>query len=67
VEDAVCDELLLKVPEVARRLGLGRSFVYQRLLQSGALPSVKVAGARRVLASDLEEFVRGLRAMNEEG
>lgn len=57
----MCDQLLLKVPDVARRLGLGRSFVYQHLIQSGTLPSIKVGGARRVLASDLEEFVRGLR------
>lgn len=54
------EALLLKVEEAARRLSLGRSLTY-RLLQTGELPSIRVAGARRVLASDLEAFVARLR------
>jgi excisionase family DNA binding protein len=56
----VCDQLLLTVKEAAARLRLGRSLTY-RLIQTGQLPSVKVAGARRVLVRDLDRFVEGLR------
>jgi excisionase family DNA binding protein len=54
------EEQLLKVEEVCRRLSLGRSFVY-RLIQMETLRSVRVGGARRVLLSDLEDFMRGLK------
>jgi excisionase family DNA binding protein len=59
-------ELLLTVNEAARRLGLGRSFVYS-FIRRGDLPSVKIGGARRVLASDLEDFVCRLRAQSDDG
>ena len=61
----MCDALLLRVEEAAHRLGLGRSLTY-RLIQTNQLRSVKVAGARRVLASDIEAFVRGLVLGSEE-
>ena len=51
--------LLLRVPEVCQRLNLSRATV-QRLLSSGALPSVKVGSARRVTLPDLEQFVHEL-------
>jgi excisionase family DNA binding protein len=54
------EEQLLKVEEVCRRLSLGRSFVY-RLIQMETLRSVRVGGARRILLSDLEDFMRGLK------
>jgi len=60
----VCEALLLRVEEAAKRLNIGRSLAY-RFIQSGELPSVKIAGARRVVASDLEEFVRSLRDTGE--
>ena len=53
-------ELLVDVREAARRLGLGRSLTY-RLIQTGALRSLKIGGARRVAVVDLEEFVGRLR------
>ncbi len=55
----MCDRLLLTVVEAASRLGLGRSLTY-RLIQAGDLPSIKVAGARRVVVADLEEYVQRL-------
>jgi excisionase family DNA binding protein len=61
----VCDVLLLRVEEAARRLNIGRSLAY-RFIQSGELRSIKIAGARRVLVSDLDEFVRGLSATEEQ-
>lgn len=53
------EPLLLRVPEVAHRLGLSRGKVYQ-LIQSGALPSVRIDGSRRIRAGDLEAYVHGL-------
>ena len=49
-------KLLLTVPEVARRLGMGRSFVYQ-LVSKGEIPSIKLGRARRIPVSALEKFV----------
>lgn len=64
----MCDEapLLLKVTAAAAKLSMGRSVMY-RFIQSGALRSVKIGGARRILASDLEAFVRNLRDENDGG
>lgn len=56
----MADEELLDVNECARRLGLGRSLVYQ-YIRAGDLPSVKLGRARRVLVADLRAFVRRLR------
>jgi excisionase family DNA binding protein len=50
-------EQLLTVPEVAERLRLSRSAVYQ-LLMSGQLPSLKFGKARRVSESELDGFIR---------
>jgi len=51
--------LLLRVEDCAERLRLGRSITYD-LIRRGELHSVKIGGARRVLVTDLEEFVRRL-------
>ncbi len=50
------NKLLLTVSEVARRLGMGRSFVYQ-LVSKGEIPSIKLGRARRIPVSALEKFV----------
>lgn len=55
------DGVLLTVEEVARRLRLGRTFVY-RLITTGELESVKVGRLRRVPAECLVEYVATLRA-----
>ena len=53
------EAMLLKVPEVAARLGLSRAKVYE-LMASGALRSVRVDGCRRVRTEDLSTFVANL-------
>jgi excisionase family DNA binding protein len=58
------DKLLLKISDVCERLSLRRSFVY-RLIQQQTLPSVRVGGARRVIARDLEDFVARLKGDGE--
>ncbi len=54
------DVLMLTVEEAARRLGLGRTLVYQ-LISSGELESVTVGRLRRVTAECLAEYVKALR------
>lgn len=56
----MCDPLLLRVEEAAKRLGIGRSLAY-RFIQTGELASVKISGARRVIVSDLLDFVQRLK------
>ena len=50
------DRMLFTVPEVALRLGLGRSLVYQ-LVMRGEIDSITVGRARRIPATALEEFI----------
>lgn len=52
-------KLLLTVREAADCLSLSRSKVYE-LIASGALPSVRVDGARRIKADQLQEYVASL-------
>ena len=53
------EPMLLKIPEVAARLGLSRAKVYE-LMSRGALRSVRVDGCRRVRTEDLVTFVASL-------
>jgi len=53
------DRILFRVTEVAGFLGLSRAKTYE-LVKSGALPSVKLDGCRRIKADDLRRFVDGL-------
>ena len=52
----MADELLVDVIEAARRLGVGRSKIYQ-LMGAGELKSLHVGKLRRVLVSDLTAFI----------
>jgi len=58
--DGQSDVLMLTVEEAARRLGLGRTLVYQ-LISSGELESVTVGRLRRVPAECLAEYIAALR------
>lgn len=51
-------ESLWKVADVARYLGLSRSWVYQRA-ESGELPSLKVGGALRFEPEAIRAYARG--------
>lgn len=59
------EALLLKIPEVAARLGISRAKVYE-LMGSGSLPSVRVDGCRRVRTEDLLAFVANLHPVAEQ-
>ena len=51
---------LLKINEVAFRLGISRSFAYN-LVMSGVLPVIKIGRSRRVRPVDLEQFINSNR------
>ncbi|MGT2426604.1 helix-turn-helix domain-containing protein [Amnibacterium kyonggiense] len=53
--------LLLTPVEAAAALGVGRSTVF-RLIQTGALPSVRIGANRRIRVADVEAYVAGLGA-----
>jgi excisionase family DNA binding protein len=53
--------LLYRVTDAAEALSLSRAKVYE-LITSGALRSVRIDGARRIRAADLEAFVESLRS-----
>jgi excisionase family DNA binding protein len=54
------ERFLYRVPEAAWALGLSRAKVYE-LINSGALRSVRVGGARRIKVEDLAAFVASLK------
>jgi len=58
------DQLLVTVREAARRIGFGRSFTYD-LIRRGELKSLKIGAARRVLVSDIHDFVRKLKEASD--
>jgi excisionase family DNA binding protein len=51
--------LLYRVNEAAVALGLSKAKVYE-LINSGVLEAVRIDGARRIKAADLEAFVASL-------
>lgn len=58
-------KLLFTVREAAECLSLSRSKVYE-LIASGALPSVRVGGARRITAKQLHNYVASLTGEQEQ-
>ncbi len=47
---------LLSIKEVCEELGMGKSWVYQRL-RSQEIPSIKLGGAVKVKRTDLNDFI----------
>jgi excisionase family DNA binding protein len=58
-------ELLLTVPEAARRLHIGRSLLY-KLIMTGKCPSCCLGRARRIPADALDRLVAELIAESDE-
>ena len=48
---------LLRVADVAKRLNISRSLAY-KLLQTGAIPTIRINTVVRVREDDLEEFIQ---------
>ena len=55
---------LLRLPEVAERLAIGRSTLYE-MIGTGEVPTIKIGRAVRVHEEDLFEYVEGLRKRRE--
>ena len=53
--------LLLRIPEVCSRLGLGRSTVYE-LIRRGDLPTIRIGRAVRVPTAGLETWIAERRS-----
>lgn len=51
------EQLLLRLPEAAARLGLSRSSTY-KLVLSGSLRSILIGRSRRIPAQAVDEWVR---------
>lgn len=52
------DKILLKPAEVAERLRIGRSLVYE-LITQGEIPSIRVGRCIRVPVVALDEWIEG--------
>ncbi len=59
-DHAETPRLMLTIPEAARRLSIGRSFIYQ-LIIAGELETVQLGRLRRVPFDCLVEYVERLR------
>ena len=51
---------LLSIPEVCQEIGMGKSWVYQRL-RSGEIPSLKLGKVIKIRREDLEEYLKNQR------
>ena len=55
---------VLRVPEVAAHLRIGRTSVY-RLIASRELPSIKIGATRLVTSTALEQYIASLEEGTE--
>ena len=55
--------LLLRIPEVAETLGIGRSKIYE-IIARGELPTVRVGRAVRISVTTLQEWVEEREQQN---
>lgn len=56
VQEAVPSKVLLTVEEVAKAMGLGRTYVYE-LVMRREIRSIKLGRKRRIPVTALDEFV----------
>ena len=57
------EKMVYTLADVAAALGVGRTKVYE-LVRSGALPSVRIGGSRRVRGEDLATYVDSLQRVS---
>lgn len=62
----VLPPLLLRIPDAARLLGVGRSLTY-RLIADGELEVIRVGTVMRVPMSAVEDFVERQRTPDRQG
>ncbi len=55
-QEGASQRLLLRIPEVAETLGIGRTKIYE-LIATGELPAVRFGRAVRISVSTLQKWV----------
>ncbi len=55
-QDGAPPRLLLRIPEAAETLGIGRTKIYE-LIATGELPTIRVGRAVRISVSTLQKWV----------
>ena len=55
-QEGAPQRLLLRIPEVAEMLGIGRTKIYE-LIATGELPTIRVGRAVRISVRTLQEWV----------
>ena len=55
--------LLLRIPEVAETLGIGRTKIYE-MIATGELPTIRVGRAVRISVSTLQKWVEAREQQN---
>ena len=63
MESTMEDKMLYKLTDVATALSVSRTKVYE-LVRTGALPSVRIGGSRRVRGEDLAGYVDSLERVS---
>ncbi len=55
-QEGAPQRLLLRIPEVAETLGIGRTKIYE-MIATGELPTIRVGRAIRISVSTLQKWV----------
>ena len=58
------DKQLMKIPEVARRLNVGRTMVYE-LIRKGEITPIHIGRAVRIEPAAVDKLIEGLAAAAE--
>lgn len=62
-EKVMPQRLLLRIPEVAETLGIGRTKIYE-MIATGELPTVRVGRAVRISVTTLQKWVEEREQQN---
>ena len=62
-QEVAPQRLLLRIPEVAETLGIGRTKIYE-MIATGELPTVRVGRAVRIPVSTLQKWVEEREQQN---
>ena len=62
-EKVMPQRLLLRIPEVAETLGIGRTKIYE-IIATGELPTVRVGRAVRISVTTLQKWVEEREQQN---
>ena len=55
-QEGATQRLLLRIPEAAEQLGIGRTKIYE-MISKGELPTIRIGRAVRISANTLQKWV----------